>query len=107
MRNAALEGSVLGVAVGLAAILTIFSPVAATPAAARDTIAATGYSAGTIVIRTNERRLYYYVDAGHAIRYPVGVGKAGQPWQGTASINGKYPNPAWAPPASRRGGHPP
>jgi lipoprotein-anchoring transpeptidase ErfK/SrfK len=102
MRNTALEGSSLGFAVGLAAILTTFSPLAATPAAARETIAASGYSAGTIVIRTGERRLYYYIDAGHAIRYPVGVGKAGQQWQGTAYINGKYRNPDWAAPASIR-----
>jgi lipoprotein-anchoring transpeptidase ErfK/SrfK len=45
---------------------------------------------GTIVIRTGERRLYYVVGAGEAIRYPVGVGRAGMQWSGTASINGKY-----------------
>ena len=34
------------------------------------------YSAGTIVIKTNERRLYYVIGDGKAIRYPVGVGSA-------------------------------
>jgi hypothetical protein len=29
------------------------------------------YTPGTIVIHTNERRLYYFVGAGEAIRYPV------------------------------------
>jgi lipoprotein-anchoring transpeptidase ErfK/SrfK len=37
------------------------------------------YGPGTIVIRTRERRLYYFVGAGEAIRYPVDVGRAGNP----------------------------
>src|ERR1700746_1381490 len=60
------------------------------------------YTPGTIVIRTGERRLYYFVGAGEAIRYPVGVGRAGMQWSGTASINGKYIEPAWSAPASIR-----
>ena len=58
-----------------------------------------GYSSGTIVVKTNERRLYLVVDEQHAIRYPVGVGKAGKQWQGTSHIDGKYVRPAWSPPA--------
>ena len=58
-----------------------------------------GYSAGTIVVKTSERRLYYVVDGQHALRYPVGVGKAGKQWAGTSQIDGKYQNPAWSPPA--------
>ena len=57
------------------------------------------YSPGTIVVKTNERRLYLVVDPGHAVRYPVGVGKAGKQWAGTTRIDGKYRNPAWSPPA--------
>jgi lipoprotein-anchoring transpeptidase ErfK/SrfK len=57
------------------------------------------YSPGTIVIKTNERRLYLVLDQAHAVRYPVGVGKAGKQWAGTTQIDGKYRNPAWAPPA--------
>src|SRR5712692_8579662 len=102
MRNTALEGLLLGIAGALAVILPVLSPLAATPATARETVAATGYSAGTIVIRTSERRLYYYIDAGHAIRYPVGVGRAGQQWAGTSYISGKYRNPEWSPRASIR-----
>jgi lipoprotein-anchoring transpeptidase ErfK/SrfK len=56
------------------------------------------YSPGTIVIKTNERRLYLVVDPGHAMRYPVGVGKSGKQWAGTTRIDGKYRNPAWSPP---------
>jgi lipoprotein-anchoring transpeptidase ErfK/SrfK len=59
-------------------------------------------SAGTVVIRTNERRLYYVLGNGQAIRYVVGVGRAGQQWAGTSRIDGKYVQPAWAPPEDIR-----
>ncbi len=58
-----------------------------------------GYPAGTVVVRTNERRLYLVLDGEHALRYPVGVGKAGKQWAGTSHIDGKYVEPAWSPPA--------
>jgi len=61
----------------------------------RDTTAA-----GTIVVRTSERRLYYVVEPGRAIRYPVGVGKAGRQWAGRTYIDGKYLHPAWSPPSA-------
>ena len=60
------------------------------------------YLPGTILIRTGERRLYYFVGTGEAIRYPVGVGRAGMQWAGSAYIDGKYIRPAWSPPASIR-----
>jgi lipoprotein-anchoring transpeptidase ErfK/SrfK len=56
-------------------------------------------SAGTVVIRTHERRLYLVLGNGKAIRYPVGVGKAGKQWAGRTVINGKYLHPDWSPPA--------
>ena len=57
------------------------------------------YEPGTIVVRTSERRLYLILDSGRAMRYPVGVGKAGKQWSGTTRIDGKYLNPAWSPPS--------
>ena len=57
------------------------------------------YSPGTIVVKTNERRLYLVVSPGQAVRYPVGVGKSGKQWAGATRIDGKYTNPAWSPPA--------
>jgi lipoprotein-anchoring transpeptidase ErfK/SrfK len=60
------------------------------------------YAAGTIVVRTSERRLYLMLGSGQALRYPVGVGRAGMQWAGTSTINGKYIEPAWSPPASIR-----
>ena len=72
----------------------------AAPAVAREVVHFRGDApVGTVVVRTNERRLYYVVGEGRAIRYPVGVGKAGKQWAGTTRIDGKYVKPAWSPPA--------
>ena len=94
------QRSLLWLAGAVTAILCAASPLGT--ASAREVVAASSYSAGTIVIRTSERRLYYYIDSGHAIRYPVGVGRAGMQWAGTSRIDGKYRYPDWSPPASIR-----
>jgi len=83
---------------GLASI-ALLSP---TPSGAREIVRFNGYSAGTIVVKTEERRLYYVLGDGRAIRYPVGVGRAGMQWAGTAFIDGKYIKPAWEAPESIR-----
>jgi lipoprotein-anchoring transpeptidase ErfK/SrfK len=54
---------------------------------------------GTIVVMTGERRLYYTLGEGQALRYPVGVGRAGRQWAGAVVIAGKHIAPNWAPPA--------
>jgi lipoprotein-anchoring transpeptidase ErfK/SrfK len=72
--------------------------VAAFPAVAREVVHFAGYPAGTIVVKTHERKLYYLTGEGRAIRYPVGVGRAGMTWTGEAMIDGKYIRPAWSPP---------
>jgi lipoprotein-anchoring transpeptidase ErfK/SrfK len=72
-------------------------------ASARDAVSYNGEgSAGTIVIKTNQRRLYYIIGNGRAISYPVGVGRAGKQWAGTSFIDGMRLKPAWAPPAEVR-----
>ena len=68
------------------------------PSNAREIVQFTSYPAGTVVVKTRERRLYYVLGGRKAIRYPVGVGRAGMAWSGTASIDGKYIRPAWSPP---------
>lgn len=68
----------------------------------RGTVRFSGYSAGTIVVRTRERRLYYVIGDGKALRYTVGVGRASKQWAGTSMISGKYIRPAWSPPAEIR-----
>jgi lipoprotein-anchoring transpeptidase ErfK/SrfK len=99
MHAALLRGAALLVPISSAFAIAGIAPAAA---AGHETIAASGYEPGTIVIRTHERRLYYYLDGGKALRYRVGVGKAGMQWSGTSYINGKYLSPAWKPPADIR-----
>jgi lipoprotein-anchoring transpeptidase ErfK/SrfK len=60
---------------------------------------AQNFAPGTIVVHTTERRLYLVAGNGYAVRYPVGVGRAGKQWAGVSQIDGKYINPAWSPPA--------
>ena len=67
-------------------------------AATRDIVAFSGFAPGTIVVKTSERRLYFVIDNHRALRFPVGVGRAGMTWTGTARVEGKYVRPAWAPP---------
>ncbi len=89
--------------VSLAVFIAAFVLLAPTIAGAREIVRFDGgYSAGTIVIKTNERRLYYVLGSGQAIRYPVGVGKRGMAWAGTAFIDGKYIKPGWSAPESIR-----
>lgn len=85
-------------AFSVAAVVTV-GVLAATSASAREIVKFNGYSAGTIVVKTNERRLYYVLGGDKAIRYPVGVGRAGKAWSGTSTISGKYLKPGWKPPA--------
>ena len=82
----------------LTAAIFLSAPAATPTAAAAEVVRFKGFSPGTIVIKTNERRLYYVQDDGTALRYPVGVGRAGQTWKGTAIITGKYIKPGWRPP---------
>ncbi|WP_089176211.1 L,D-transpeptidase [Bosea sp. AS-1] len=55
---------------------------------------------GTIVINTTERRLYFVLPDGKAVRYGVGVGRPGFDWAGAHSITRKAEWPGWTPPAS-------
>ncbi|WP_245318213.1 MULTISPECIES: L,D-transpeptidase [unclassified Mesorhizobium] len=57
---------------------------------------------GSIVINTRERRLYYILGNGKALRYAVGVGKEGLEWSGRDTISSKKDWPDWRPPADMR-----
>src|ERR1700679_1541448 len=57
-----------------------------------------GYSTGTVVVNSGQRRLYFMLSDNTAIQYPVGVGRRGMPWSGNAYIDGMYLKPAWSPP---------
>ncbi len=54
--------------------------------------------AGTIIVRTTQRRLYLMVGPHQALSYPVGVGRAGKQWSGESFIYSKRLKPAWSPP---------
>jgi lipoprotein-anchoring transpeptidase ErfK/SrfK len=56
------------------------------------------YKPGSIIINTAERRLYYVLGEGRAIRYGIGVGRIGFTWAGTTSVSQKREWPDWTPP---------
>ncbi len=86
------------------ALLALLTVSASDGAQAGQTVSFGGYAAGSIVISTSQRQLYYVLGGGRAIRYPVGVGKAGMAWHGTAYVSLKRMNPAWQAPPSLNGG---
>jgi lipoprotein-anchoring transpeptidase ErfK/SrfK len=57
------------------------------------------YAPGSIVISTEERRLYFVTQRGEAIQYGVGVGRPGFEWSGTRTVTMKREWPDWRPPA--------
>ena len=57
-----------------------------------------GYPAGTVVVSTSARRLYYVLGNGAAIEYGVGVGRQGFTWAGTKTVSNKREWPGWTPP---------
>ncbi|MCA0418728.1 MAG: L,D-transpeptidase [Proteobacteria bacterium] len=59
----------------------------------------TKHRPGTIVIDSTERRLYFVMSDGKAVRYGVGVGRPGFDWAGTQTISRKQEWPTWTPPA--------
>jgi lipoprotein-anchoring transpeptidase ErfK/SrfK len=56
------------------------------------------YGPNTIVINTDQRRLYYIYRNGKAIKYGIGVGREGFQWSGTDAISRKAEWPEWTPP---------
>lgn len=57
----------------------------------------TTHPAGTIVVDTPARRLYYVLGNGRAMRYGVGVGRAGLALAGSAYVGRKAEWPTWTP----------
>jgi len=79
-----------------ALLIVIAALVAPLPTSAREVVAFQGYAPGSVVIVTHARELYYVLGRGQAIRYPVGVGRAGMAWHGRAYIAAKHQRPAWS-----------
>jgi lipoprotein-anchoring transpeptidase ErfK/SrfK len=55
---------------------------------------------GTIVVDTNNRFLYLVQENGKAMRYGIGVGRAGLAFEGTAEVARKAEWPRWTPTAN-------
>lgn len=58
----------------------------------------TGQKPGTIVVDTTGHFLYLVRPGGQAIRYGVGLGRAGFEWSGDAVVQWKQKWPKWTPP---------
>ena len=56
------------------------------------------YAPGTILISTSERRMYFILPGGQAVKYGVGVGRPGFEWSGMKTISRKAEWPGWTPP---------
>ena len=54
--------------------------------------------AGTIVVDTSNHYLYLVLGNGNAIRYGVGLGRAGFEWSGNGEVKRKAQWPRWHPP---------
>ena len=55
---------------------------------------------GTVVVEPHKHYLYLVEGNGKALRYGVGVGRAGFGWSGRATIGFKRQWPTWTPPAA-------
>lgn len=53
---------------------------------------------GTVIVDTANRVLFWTMPGGKAIRYGIGIGRAGFSWSGRAMINHKKQWPVWTPP---------
>ncbi len=62
----------------------------------------TSEAPGTIIVDTGQRALFLVMDDGQAMKYGVGVGRAGFGWKGSAHIKRKAKWPAWYPTANMR-----
>jgi lipoprotein-anchoring transpeptidase ErfK/SrfK len=54
-------------------------------------------TAGTIVVSTSQRRLYYVLGDGKAVRYGIAVGMEGYAWSGVSTVTAKREWPDWTP----------
>ncbi len=65
----------------------------------RQTVAYTGKEkVGTIIVDTKARHLFLVEPDGKAVRYGIGVGRAGFEWSGVARVGWKREWPTWTPP---------
>lgn len=81
----------------LTALLGALSFASATHAASREVDFSIAYPPGSIVIVNKERRLYYILGNGRALRYRVAVGTRHELWIGRMFVSNMRKNPSWTP----------
>lgn len=57
------------------------------------------FAPGTVVISTEQRRMYFILPDHQAVRYGVGVGRPGFEWSGQKKVVAKKEWPDWTPPS--------
>lgn len=62
--------------------------------------------AGTIIVDTGGRMLYYVLPGNSAYAYPISVGREGFQWTGTEKISRVVSWPSWTPPPDMRARQP-
>jgi lipoprotein-anchoring transpeptidase ErfK/SrfK len=97
MKQSALALLVASVAF----IIPTFAHAFPEPVAVGETV-----KTGTIIVRKQERALYYIAGEGRALRYPVGIGRVMKRWVGAAYVTAKYADPSWIPSAKVRRDYP-
>ena len=93
-------------AAAVLALLLSGTGLAQAASRAKPDVAATvfdgSYEAGTIVIKTAERRLYLVTGRAKALAYDIAVGKPSEQWFGRSFVSKKRQNPTWTPTPSMR-----
>jgi lipoprotein-anchoring transpeptidase ErfK/SrfK len=87
--------SVLAIAISLLASGTAF-------AASERIDLATDHKPGTIIVKTEERKLILVLDDGTALRYPIAVGRDGAQWKGETHVTHMRWRPEWRPTPNMR-----
>ena len=64
------------------------------------------YQPGQIVVSFGDRRLYYVIQKGTAISYPIAIPKGEARWAGVSTVSDKRVNPSWTPTAEMRAENP-
>lgn len=63
---------------------------------------ATAKPAGSIIVMTKAKRLYFVLGNGKAVQYKVATAKKGFEWSGSHKVSMKQQWPAWHPPSEMR-----
>jgi lipoprotein-anchoring transpeptidase ErfK/SrfK len=57
---------------------------------------------GTIIVKTRQKKLYFVLGDGKAMRYNIGTGRPGTEWYGVQRVSAKRKWPTWTPTARMR-----